>query len=49
MGVHEDTVYLLAGQKKIKDDYKDTNVLPKINKFDIAWMMEVIKEYLRLF
>ena len=31
MGVHEDTVHLLAGQKKLKDKYKDPDVLRKIN------------------
>ena len=45
--VHEDTVHLLAGQKRLKDEYKDPDVLPKINKSDMTGMMEVIKEYLR--
>ena len=30
--VHEDTVHLQAGQKKLKDEYKDPNMLPNINK-----------------
>ena len=47
MGVHEDTVCLLARQKKLKDEYKDPDVLPKINKSDMAGMMEAIEEYLR--
>ena len=47
MGVHEDTVHLLAGQKKLKDDYKDPHVLPMINKSDMVGMMEAIKDYLR--
>ena len=45
--MHENTVCLLAGQKKLKDEYKDLNVLPKINKSDIEGMMESIEEYLR--
>ena len=47
MGVHEDTVHLLAGQKKINREYKDPDVLPKVNKSDMAGTMEAIKEYLR--
>ena len=45
--MHEDTVYLLIGQKKLKDKYNDPDVL-KINKSDMAGTMEAIKEYLRL-
>ena len=40
-------MHLLAVQKKLKDEYKDPDVLPKINKSDIVGMMETIKEYLR--
>ena len=29
--VHEGTVHLLAGQKRLKDEYKDPNMLPKVN------------------
>ena len=47
MEVHEDAVHLLAGQKRLKDEYKDTDVLPKVNKVDMAGMMESIKEYFR--
>ena len=47
MEVHEDTVCLLAGKKKLEDDYEDPNVLPKINKLDMAGTMKAIKEYLR--
>ena len=47
MGVHEDTVPLLAGQKKVEDEYKDTYVLPKINKSEMAGMMEAIEEHFR--
>ena len=36
MGVQEDTVHLLAGQKRLKDDYKDPDMLPKVNKADMA-------------
>ena len=47
MGVHEDTVCLLAGQKKYKEEYKDPDVLHKINKSDMTGMMEANEEYLR--
>ena len=30
-GMHEDTVYLLEGQKKLEDKYKDIDMLSKIN------------------
>ena len=30
--VDKGTVCILSGQKKLKDEYKDSNVLPKINK-----------------
>ena len=48
MGVNEDTVCLMTGKKKLKDEYKDPDVLPKVNKSDMAGMMEAIEEYLRL-
>ena len=47
MEVDEGIVCLLVGQKKLEDEYKDTNVLPKINKSDMAETMGSIKEYLR--
>ena len=47
MEVDEGTVCILAGQKKLEDEYKDPYVLPKINKSDMAGMMESIKEHLR--
>ena len=47
MGVNEDAVDLLTGQKKLEDECKDPNMLPKINKSDMAGTMEAIKEYLR--
>ena len=48
-GVNEGTVPLMIGQKKLKDsEYKDPNVLPKINKLDMAGMIEAFKENLRL-
>ena len=34
-------------QKKLKDEYKDPSMLPKINKSDMAEMMEAIEENLR--
>ena len=48
MGVNEDTLHLVSGQKKLKYHYRDHDVLPKINKSDMAGTMEVIKEYPRL-
>ena len=48
MGLNKDTVHLLAGQKKLEDEYKGPDLLPKINKSDMAGTMESIKEYLRL-
>ena len=45
---HDDTVHLLADQKKLKDEYRDPDLLPKINISDMEGMMESIKEYLRL-
>ena len=35
-GMNDDTLCLMTGQKKLKDKYKDPNVLPKINKSDMA-------------
>ena len=43
----EYTVYPLSSQWKLEDDYKDPDMLPKINKSDFAGMMEAIEEYLR--
>ena len=34
----------MTGQKKLKDEYKNLDVLPKNNKY-MAEMMEAIKEY----
>ena len=45
MGVHENAMHLLVGQKKL-DESKGTNVLHKIIKSDMAVTMEAIKEYL---
>ena len=47
-GVNEDIVHLMTEQKKLKDEYKDSDMLPKISKSDVAGTMEAIKEYLRL-
>ena len=41
-------MHLMTGQKKFEEEYKDPNVLPKINKSDMAGTIEAIKEYLRL-
>ena len=46
-GVQEGIVHLLAGQKRLKDEYKDLDMLPNINNADMAGTMESIKEYLR--
>ena len=46
MGVDEGTVPFLVGQKKLEDKYKDPNVLPRINKCDMAGTIEFIK-YIR--
>ena len=43
-GVHDDTLHLMASQKKLEDKYKDPNVLPKINKSDMARTMEAVEE-----
>ena len=32
---------------KLKDEYKDPNMLPRINKSDMAGMMEAVEKYLR--
>ena len=45
--MQEDAVHAIAGQKKLQDEYKDSDVLPKINKSDVAGMMEAIEEYFR--
>ena len=47
MRVHEDTVHLLAEQKRLKDEYKDPDLLSKVNKADIARTIVSIKEYFR--
>ena len=47
-GVNEDTLCLVAGQKKLKDEYNDPNMLLMINKSDVIGTMEALKEYLRL-
>ena len=38
---------LLAGQKMLKDKYKNLDMLPKVKKADRAGTLESIKEYLR--
>ena len=39
----------MADQKKLEDEYKDPNVLPKINKSDIEGRTEAIEEYISSF
>ena len=46
-GLCEEMVHLLAGQKRLEDEYKDPDVLPKVNKAGMVGTMESIKEYLR--
>ena len=46
--MHEETLHLPAGQKKLKDDYRDPYMLPKINESDMAEVMEAMEEYIRL-
>ena len=38
-------MHLLAGQKMLEDEYKDHNVLCKVNKANMARRIEAIKEY----
>ena len=47
MGVCEDTVHLIGGEKRLEDDYKDPNMLPKVNKTNLAEKIKIIKENLR--
>ena len=42
-------MHLLLGQKRHEDEYKDFDVLLKVNKADIVGMVESIKKYLRSF
>ena len=46
-GEWEDTVHLLAGQKRVDINKKAPYVLPKVNKADMAGIIETIKEYCR--
>ena len=41
--MQEDTVHLLIRQKRLKGEYKDLDMLPKVNKADMAEAMEPIK------
>ena len=45
--MNEKTVCFLVSQNKLKDEYKDLDVLLKINKSYMAGTMDSIKEYLR--
>ena len=38
----------LAGQKKLKDEFKDPSIFPEVNETGMAGSMEAIKQYLRL-
>ena len=45
--MQEDAVHLLARQNRFKEKYKNSHMLPKVNKADMAGMMEAIKEYIK--
>ena len=40
-------MHLLAGQKRLEDEYEDPDVILKVNKADMAGTMESIEEYLQ--
>ena len=40
-------MHLLNGQKRLKYEHKDQNMLPKVNKADMAGTVESIEEYFR--
>ena len=40
--MHEDTVHLVY-QRRLKDEHKDPDVLPKVNKASMTEIIEVIK------
>ena len=42
-GVQEDTVHLLAEQKRLKYEHMDLDVVSKVNKADMAGTIESIK------
>ena len=44
----EDIVHCLAGQKRFEDDSKEPDLLPNVNKADMAKIIEAIKKFLRL-
>ena len=44
-GVHKVTVYFLVRLKRVDDECKDPNMLPKVIKADMARMIDAIKEY----
>ena len=44
--VQEDTICNLSYQKKLKDEYKGPDVLPKVNKANMTGTIKDIKEYL---
>ena len=39
MEVYEGTIHKLADQKRLEDDYKDPDMLPKLNKAGMAGMV----------
>ena len=45
--MNEDIVHLMAWQKKLKDEYEESNMLPKINKSKMARTTEAMKVYVR--
>ena len=47
-GVQEDTFCLLPDKKRLEHNYKDLDILPKVNKAALIGTIEAIEEYLRL-
>ena len=43
-GLCKDTVCLKAGQKRLEDEYKDPNLLPKVKKVKMAGIIKVIDQ-----
>ena len=47
IGVNDNTVHLLTGQRRLEDDSNDPYMLPEVNKVDIAELIKAVKENLR--
>ena len=46
--VQEGTVHLQTGQKQLEENYKYPDMMPKVDKVDMAGMLKANKEYLQL-